>query len=341
MTLTQEKEVLNLKAIAGEVDFQHRHIELAKYPVFQKNAEKGNYHLWLNPGGGCQAGFNFNQGYVDDPEIYKWTRNADFRHAISYALDRDEVNQSIFLGLGKTKNGFFMASNPFYDDIKDLEMKYVEYNPDLANKMLDDVGLDTKDGDGWRLRDDGKPLILRLTYITEYFTDEEGVATLVQKYLAAVGIKSVLDGEDVTAFDISARQNKHMMDFNYCTGGKIPETPTNPWGTFNQIGVWYQSHGTSGVAPYTDNIKRLIEIYEEALPLMYSERKALYQEAYTIHVNEQYNICLVCETPAFNGVVVQKNNLVNIPRFANDHQNPGLGRPEQWFFENGLNDAGY
>ena len=42
MTLTGDKEVLNLKAAAGEIDFQHRHIDMAKVPVFKQNAEKSN-----------------------------------------------------------------------------------------------------------------------------------------------------------------------------------------------------------------------------------------------------------------------------------------------------------
>ena len=40
MTLTGDKEVLNLKASAGEIDFQHRHIEMAKVPVFKENEER-------------------------------------------------------------------------------------------------------------------------------------------------------------------------------------------------------------------------------------------------------------------------------------------------------------
>ena len=50
MTLAENLEVLNLRAIAGEYDFQARHIDLGKLPVFLENQQKGNYTVDLDPG---------------------------------------------------------------------------------------------------------------------------------------------------------------------------------------------------------------------------------------------------------------------------------------------------
>ncbi|MSP04980.1 MAG: hypothetical protein EXR05_07030 [Acetobacteraceae bacterium] len=35
-----------------------------------------------------------------DPELEKWFANADFRRALSIALDRDQFNEAFWLGLG-------------------------------------------------------------------------------------------------------------------------------------------------------------------------------------------------------------------------------------------------
>ena len=50
LTLAENLEVLNLRAIAGEYDFQARHITLSKLPVLLENQEKGNYKVHLDVG---------------------------------------------------------------------------------------------------------------------------------------------------------------------------------------------------------------------------------------------------------------------------------------------------
>jgi peptide/nickel transport system substrate-binding protein len=56
MTVTENLEVLNLRAIAGEYDFQARHIDIGKLPVFLENRAKGNYKVYLDPAdSGCDA----------------------------------------------------------------------------------------------------------------------------------------------------------------------------------------------------------------------------------------------------------------------------------------------
>ncbi len=39
--VVENADLLNMKAVAGEIDMQHRHIVWANYPLFVENAEKG------------------------------------------------------------------------------------------------------------------------------------------------------------------------------------------------------------------------------------------------------------------------------------------------------------
>src|SRR5690606_12501950 len=92
MTLAENLEVLNLRAIAGEYDLQERHVDLGKLPVILENQEKGGYTVHLDLAfNGADAIFQFNQSYDADPEIAKWLANADFRRALSLAIDRDQL----------------------------------------------------------------------------------------------------------------------------------------------------------------------------------------------------------------------------------------------------------
>ena len=57
-----DKAALNLAAIAGELDEQERHIDLANYPVLKEEEQKsGKYKIYLwSSTGGEEAGVVFN-----------------------------------------------------------------------------------------------------------------------------------------------------------------------------------------------------------------------------------------------------------------------------------------
>ena len=97
MTVAENLEVLNLRAIAGEYDFQARHIDISKLPVFLENQKKGNYKVYLDPAdSGCDACMFLNQTYEADAEIGKWLQNRDF-HCYPPGIDRDQLNEAFGL----------------------------------------------------------------------------------------------------------------------------------------------------------------------------------------------------------------------------------------------------
>ena len=42
----------------------------------------------------------FNLNYDADPEIGKWFNTADFRRALALGIDRDQINETFWLGTG-------------------------------------------------------------------------------------------------------------------------------------------------------------------------------------------------------------------------------------------------
>ena len=112
--LAENLEVLNLRAVAGEFDFQERHTDIAKVPVFLENQQKGNYKLMVDPAqNGTEAAFRFNLSFIKDPEIGKWISNRDFRRALSLGIDRDQINETIFLGIGTPGSTVPSDDNPY------------------------------------------------------------------------------------------------------------------------------------------------------------------------------------------------------------------------------------
>src|SRR5262245_63514761 len=102
MTLGENLEVINLRAIAGEYDSQARHIDISKLPVLIENQQKGGYRVYLDRSDqGVDVGLFCNQTYERDAEIGKWLGTSDFRIELSQGIDRAQINGTFLLGLGQ------------------------------------------------------------------------------------------------------------------------------------------------------------------------------------------------------------------------------------------------
>ena len=166
LTLAENLEVLNLRAMAGEYDFQARHIDISKLPVFLDNQERGDYTVSLDPADiGCDACLFFNQTYDADPEIAIWLQNRDFRIALSHGMDREQLNEAFWLGLGTPGTQVLAESSP-YNPGPEYRSMHSTYDPQRANELLDALGLTARDSQGYRLRTDGEGrLRLRMTTV--------------------------------------------------------------------------------------------------------------------------------------------------------------------------------
>ena len=339
--LVESIEVFNARAIAGEIDMQQRHILLDKVPVLKRDAEQGNYRVRFWPNlGGSEAIIYINQTWQGDPEIEQWLRTRDFRIALSLAIDREEINESIFLGIGKPRAFVAVPNNPYYPG-PEYEKKYAVRNLEQSNAILDTLGLDKKDSMGYRLRTDGKGrLIISLSLMSQAMVNFEGIAELLVNHWKNVGIKLHIRVEERSYFNIRQGNNENQLSM-WVTGGS-----ENPWTYPNMtipsrssfaplVSRWKVTNGQKGVAP-TGNLLRLVEIFEEGNRLPKAKRKELGKELWRIHVDNLYVIGTVGMSPAMNGVTVIKNNFRNVPDVAPNSaalQNPGIARPEQFFFE--------
>ena len=164
MTVGENLEVINLRAIAGEYDEQARHIDIGKLPVLLENQQKGNYTVRLDPSAqGSDVGLFCNQSYEKDPEIAKWLTNRDFRRALSHGIDRPQINETFVLGLGETGSSA-PGEGTIYFPGPEFKNLHANYDVKTANELLDKIGLDKKDAEGFRLRtDNGQRLRIELT----------------------------------------------------------------------------------------------------------------------------------------------------------------------------------
>jgi peptide/nickel transport system substrate-binding protein len=340
-----DPQALNLAAIAGELDEQERHINLLNYPVLKENEQKqGKYKilLWSSPGG-FDAGVIFNQTYAKDPELGKLMANRDFRIALSLAINRKQIHESAFLGTGEPRQGVPKKGHPYYPG-DEYAYKYTEYDPAKANQMLDAIGLDKKDAEGFRLFPSGRRVMIELS-VVEVFAPFRDIATLIAKDFEKVGVKlnvqireralhfqmresndlqTELWNQDWTGFPFTGST---YYDFRKPLYGNLTYGPL--WKT------WYDTNGKQGVEPPPE-AKKIIELQDKAKTVGPAEQIKIAQELFKVWVDNMFEIGTVGLTATDQGVVVVNVKLHNVPTSVIKGwllRTPGNGRPEVWFFK--------
>ena len=346
MTLAENLEVLNLRAVAGEYDYQSRHIALANLPVLLENAEANGYTIHLDPAQhGADGAFQFNQSYQADEEIGKWLRTVDFRRALSLAVDRDKINEILFLGIGTPGSAVVAETSPFNPG-PEYRTLWSPSQPDIdqANAMLDAIGLTEKDSEGYRLRtDNGERLIIELPTIPAFIQFTQ-LAELVKEDWAKVGIfANVVEQERslveqrraANELQIFVWQNDGTDELFLYPFHALPINETS--GTGPGYGVWYSTNGADGVEPTDPSVLKVFDLFSQGLKGSEEERVQIGQEIWKIITDEVWTMGTVGQSGAFMGVRVVNNNLGNIPsRLFNIQagQTPAITRPATFYFTN-------
>jgi peptide/nickel transport system substrate-binding protein len=342
LTLAENLEVINLRAIAGEYDKQARHIDLQKLPVLLENQQRGGYRVYLDPSDqGTDVALWFNLSYEADPEVAKWIGTTDFRRALSLGIDRDQLNETFWLGLG-VPGAALPGESTLYSPGPEYRTRWATYEPQKANAMLDAMGLDKKDAEGYRLRTDGKGrLRLEIQTFVGFFQFTQ-VCEMIREQWKKLGIQADLkEVERGLAFKRrDANEHQIYVDAQWGSDNMFGHIPVFfPYDGTNALGPlygkWFASGGVQGKEP-PPRLRELMEKYRQAFGVPFEERVKLAKEIWTIAVDEVWTIGTVGLSPGIQGVRVAKTNMGNIPArqwVSAVSDNPQISHPETFFFK--------
>ena len=325
-TFIADKEVINLKIIAGEIDLKMQGIDLTSYPLFKENEAAGNYTVQLPPAGmGWGVFYCLN---ITHPDLVKREIFADirFKQAMSLALNRDEINETIFLGLARPMQGLPTdpRSCPFVEPW--METYMTEYDPDQANELLDEMGLTERDADGFRLRPDGKTLTVYMDYCQQ--AAPVLLNEMVKEYWEAVGVKVQLKEVSSEVYRAHTLTNEQDISLWHNDGTSCPALISDPNATrlyppfslgLSQFtgGPWYDwwlTDGAEGEEPPEDmeHLRELSLQFAAAQP--YSDEWMEFGKEITkMHAEYLFTIGTVGDVP---WPVIVHNRLGNTPQWS-------------------------
>jgi peptide/nickel transport system substrate-binding protein len=109
-----DSKLIPTKTGAGETDLQARYLRFDNYTFLKVGEKRGTYwvRLWDDGRGSNLALFpNLNS----NDEVWRAViRDVRFRRALSLAIDRHEINQAIYFGLGNEGANTIMPASPMF-----------------------------------------------------------------------------------------------------------------------------------------------------------------------------------------------------------------------------------
>ena len=257
------EELAELEALQDSLDFAiHR-----RGPAFGTTFLAFNMNLGQDPDSGM--------AYVSSEKL-QWFSNTRFRQAVAHAVDKDTIIRDIQFDAGYPQ---WSSVSPAAGDFHNPNVRRYEFDLDMANSILDDLGWLDTDGDG--IREDASGNAISFTMATNTGNNlRQRVGEIVQQGMQAIGLDVAYQ---IIDFGVLVEQLTSTYDWEAIiigfTGGPDPYSGISFWHSAENLHLWYPNQPS----PATEWEANIDELYVRASQeLDHQKRVELYHEAQRI-----------------------------------------------------------
>jgi len=277
--IVQNQDTSILKFLEGELDYVG--VRGSDYPLLKPLEDQKHFKIYeVGPDFGSQfVCLNQNDRVNPDtgkpfvaPFKLRWFRDVRFRRAIARAVDKKRIIEILKNGLGYSQNGPMSPSAGFFYNPN--VVKY-DYDLDASRKLLSEMGLIDRDGDGYLEDADGHRVEFNF-YTNSNSPERIQIAGIIRNDLEKLGMKVNFLGMEfntlVSKLNVSYDWEMILLGL---TGGVEPHFGNNVWQSSGQLHMWNPGQKT----PSTEWEKRVDEIFVEGVQILNeNRRKKLYDE---------------------------------------------------------------
>ena len=328
-----DQEAAILRAIAGEVDLAERNFQvLENLPMLKASEADGNYELRVGIGDNFTTGneiwLNYDLRDEDYGQLRELLRTVEFRNALSVALNREAINDLLFLGLAKEANLGISTASPYWDgEMATIAQINAEYDPDKARQLLGELGLKDQNGDGMLQYEDGGNVTFLLGAASE-ITAHVNLAEMVVADWKAVGIDARLHLQTRSLMFSGIRDLQfHAVTFG-TTDLLFPQFRLNE----GPIMPGYQS--PLFVEDPPDDLQRIWDLTDQIITTVDADKVSmLMKEHQRLRAENNLGIWAAHDVPL---MVIVHNRLQNVPtaeEIVIDNADHIPLMPDQWFIQ--------
>ncbi len=335
----ENQESFNLMLISGDIDLQFRRVQVSDLPLLLANAEENNYNVlqWITD---QSLGYQINptprseDGNIDEAQA-DIVNQADFRRALGLAINREEIAVGPYDSFVIPRGAAPVPGSPIYKE--EYETLWATYDPEQANTLLDGMGLDQRDGDGFRLRPDGERLVLRLDVDSAPGSADELQHQLVKEYWEDVGVNTVINTMERSLRESLSSSGQNSVTFNNIGNTSVPLSfngfhpgPGGGWGLYKTA----PGSELAVAPPEGDPIYEMWDLIDQAYQQTdFDEGHRILMEALDIYYDQAYRIGTIGASAT---VVVVTDRMRNVPETvinANALMRVNMAQPAQIWIE--------
>ncbi|CAN5138572.1 ABC transporter substrate-binding protein [soil metagenome] len=262
-------EVFKLAALKGQIDFVYepQSLGVSDKPVFFDNQKTGKFHfVGQSPDISAAQVLHLNLE-VTDPVKKQIFNQKDFRIALSLAINRKEIIDILYAGIGEPWNLAPRKESPYFD--MDMAKRWTEYDPKKANALLDGLGYTKRDADGFRLGPDGKRISVFMDVRTTTPLQSDGLELMIPKW-KDIGIELKINSIDSALYQQRQLNNTFEAASNTGAGGLMEilnprlYVPINTNAIYGIPWSYWYTKDPKGIEPPAI-VKKQFELYDEFL----------------------------------------------------------------------------
>jgi len=322
-----DDKLIAAKTASGESDLQARYIAFDDYTILKDGEERSGYHVRLwDDGRGSNLALYPNLT-TNDPIWRQMMRDLRFRHALSLAIDRHEINQAIYFGLGQEGANTVLGHSPMYSP--EIGKMWSSYDPEQANELLDQMGLTQRDENGIRLLPDGRPMQIIVDTAGEGSKDSD-VLDLIADSWKQVGISMFIKPSQLEVFRNRIFAGDSIMSMSTGVDNSFPTPDMSPAefapATQQQLmwpkwGQYIETGGKSGEKVDLPAARQLADWLQDwRMSPDPAERLNIWFEILHVWAEQVFTIGIVANVPQ---PVVVSDHLHNVPEKAIFAWDPG------------------
>jgi len=315
MSVVEDRKLRDAKIATGAISMGKT--VLPEISIYQKNQQRGDFPIkkWkMSSSSDCMFSFNLNH---KDPVLHTIYNDLRFRQAMSLAINRKRINETLYFGLAKECQATLDDRVSYFNP--EWQTYFAQHDVARANALLDEMGLKWDDKKEFRLRPDGKRLKTVVLYTIRDFPLE--LIELVRQDWSKTGMDTILRESDN-----QFRKERCMSGEHDCTcwnADQVEEIAAylpwvSKWNPNNALyyamdwWYWYYSGGKDGIEPpkiWKDQFKNMERWYHAKND---EEYKRYGHDVWDFFVKQLVCIGTVGYAPM---PVVIKNGLKNVPDF--------------------------
>jgi peptide/nickel transport system substrate-binding protein len=334
-------EIIPAKTGAGESDLQARYLRFDNYTFLKRSEQRNGFEVQLwTTGPGSQLALYPNLN-VNDPVWRLLLRDVRFRRALSLAVSRHEINEALYFGLAIEGQNTLLPQSPLYEP--SYRAAWASHDLPQANRLLDEIGLTKRDGDGVRLLPDGRPMDIVVEDSGES-TEASDMLELIRDSWQHIGIRMFAKPLQLTLFRRRIFAGETLMSIDKGIENGLADAASSPWELaptsqeqleWPKWGQYYETKGAAGEAPDLPSAVELKELYDDwlgsaSLPV----QTQVWRKMLKIWADQVFSIGTV------GGVlqpVVISDKLRNIPKKGIYNWDPGayfgIYKPDQFWLK--------